>query len=162
MSIELRRARDEDIAELARLVAAIAAYHEALDQRARFDWDEIRKAPNWLKVVLHRDHHALWVADHGDGRLAGYLWARLRRDREGYLPRVRGWINHAYLDEGWRGKGLMKPMLEMAYDWFRDKDVTVVTLMVFHRNWLGSSAWYKLGFEDWTHERRIELKPRKQ
>jgi hypothetical protein len=51
-------------------------------------------------------------------------------------------------------------MLELAYDWFRDKGVTVVTLTVLHRNWLGSSAWYKLGYEDWHHERRIELKPR--
>ena len=71
--------------------------------------------PNWLKAVLHRDHHAIWVADHGAGRLVGYLWVHLRRDRQGYLPRVRGYISHAYLDEGWRGKGLMRPMLEMAY-----------------------------------------------
>jgi hypothetical protein len=53
----------------------------------------------------------------------------------------------------------MKPMLEAAYQWFLSKGVTVVTLLVLHRNWLGSSAWYKLGYEDWTHERRLELKP---
>jgi GNAT superfamily N-acetyltransferase len=73
---------------------------------------------------------------------------------------VRGYINHAYLEENWRGKELMKPMLEAAYEWFLSKGVTVVTLLVLHRNWLGSSAWYKLGYEDWTHERRLELKPR--
>ncbi|MGH7935295.1 MAG: GNAT family N-acetyltransferase [Candidatus Binataceae bacterium] len=160
MDVELRPARDADIAELARLVGAIAAYHEALDTRARYDWDEIREAPAWLKAVIHRDHHAIWVADHGNGRLVGYLWVHLRRDRQGYLPRLKGYINHAYLDDGWRGKGLMKPMLEMAYDWFRGKGVGVVTLTVLDRNWLGSSAWYKLGYEDWIHERRIELKPR--
>ncbi len=54
MEVELRPARDEDIPELARLVAAIASYHESIDSRARFDWDEIRDAPNWLKAVLHR------------------------------------------------------------------------------------------------------------
>jgi GNAT superfamily N-acetyltransferase len=160
MEVEIRPARESDIPELARLVAAIAAYHEAADPRARFDWDEIRNAPNWLKVVLSRDHHAVWVADRGNGCLAGYLWVHLRRDRQGYLPRLRGYVNQAYLDEAWRGKGIMKPMLELAYDWFRNKDVTVVTLTVLHRNWLGSSAWYKLGYDDWQHERRIELKPR--
>ena len=36
MEIELRPARDEDIPELARLVAGIAAYHESIDSRARF------------------------------------------------------------------------------------------------------------------------------
>jgi GNAT superfamily N-acetyltransferase len=157
MGIETRGARESDIPELARLIAAIAAYHESIDPRARFDWDEIRLAPDWLKLVLSRDHHRIWVADHGDGHLAGYLWAHLRRDRQGYLPRVKGYINHAFLDEAWRGKGLLKPMLENAYEWFRSRGITVVTLTVLHRNWLGSTAWYKHGFEDFIHERRIEL-----
>jgi L-amino acid N-acyltransferase YncA len=158
---EIRRARLEDISEIARLIAAIAAYHEAIDERARFDWDEIRQAPAWLNTVLARDHHSVWVADAGGGHLAGYLWARLHRDRQGYLPRVRGYVNQAFLEENWRGRGIMKLMLEGAYEWFLSKGVTVVTLTVLYRNWIGSSAWYKLGFEDWQHERRIELKPRK-
>jgi len=158
--VELKPARDADIPELARLIGGIAAYHESIDPRARFDWDEIRDAPNWLKAVLHRDHHAVFVADHGAGRLVGYLWVHLRRDRQGYLPRIRGYISHAFMDESWRGQGLMRPMLEMGYDWFRSKDIEVVTLTVLHRNWLGSAAWYKAGYEDWTHERRIQLKPR--
>jgi GNAT superfamily N-acetyltransferase len=160
MEPQIRPARDSDIAELARLVEGIATYHQALDPRARFDWDEIKAAPEWLKLVLHRDHHAVWVADLGEGRLGGYLWVHLRRDRHGYLPRIKGFINHAYLDEEWRGKRLMRPMLELAFEWFRIKGVEVVTLTVIHRNWLGSSAWYKLGFEDWSHERMIELKQR--
>jgi len=150
MAVEARPAREDDVAEIARLVAAIAAYHESVDERARFDWEEIRRAPVWLKTVLAR------VGDH----LVGYLWVRLVRDHQGYLPRVRGYVNHAYLEEHWRGKGLISPMLEAAYDWFLSKGVTVVTLLVLHRNWIGSSAWYKLGYEDWTHERRLELKPR--
>lgn len=160
MPVETRPARAEDVSEIARLVAAIAAYHESADARARFDWEGIRQAPIWLKAVLARDHHALWVADVGKGHLVGYLWIRLVRDHQGYLPQVRGNIHHAYLEESWRGKGLMKPMLEAAYDWFLSKGVTVVTLTVLHRNWIGSSAWYKLGYEDWIHERRLELKPR--
>ena len=45
------------------------------------------------------------MADLGDTHLAGYLWAHLRRDRQGYQPRVKGYINHAFLEEAWRGKG---------------------------------------------------------
>lgn len=161
MKVETRPALESDIPELARLVAGIAAYHEALDSRIRFDWEQIRDAPNWLKLVLVRDHHAVWVVSLGEDRLAGYLRVHLRRANQGPLPRLRGYISEAYLDEAWRGRGLMKPMLEAAYEWFRAKDVTVVTLTVYHRNWLGSAAWYKLGFEDWTHEQRIELLPRK-
>ena len=71
--IEIRPAEVSDIPEVARLVAALAAYEEALDERARYDWDEIRDAPNWLRTVLSRDHHAVWVADSGNGRLAGHL-----------------------------------------------------------------------------------------
>jgi GNAT superfamily N-acetyltransferase len=158
-AVEMRPAREDDIPELARLVAAIGAYHEALDDRARVDWEEIRDAPNWLKLVLTRDHHAIWVADHGGGRLVGYLWVRLHRQR-GFVPKVVGYIAHAFLEENWRGKGLMRPMLERAFDWFRDRGITVVTLGVLHRNWIGSAAWYKYGFEDWNEERRLVLKPR--
>jgi GNAT superfamily N-acetyltransferase len=159
MEIEIRPARENDMAELARLIAAIAAYHESLDSRVRFDWDEIRNAQDWLRLVLRRDHHAIWVADYGDGRLAGYLWVHLKRDRQGYLPHVRGYVNHAFLDEAWRGRGLMKRMLATAFEWFRSKGIMVVTLTVLHRNWLGSTAWYKTGFEDFSHERRIEIGP---
>jgi L-amino acid N-acyltransferase YncA len=116
MAVETRSARTADVPEIARLVAAMAAYHESLDKRACFDWEEIRQAPVWLQTVLARDHHALWVADAGDGHLAGYLWVRLLRDHSGYLPRVRGYVNHAYLEEHWRGKGLIRPMLDAAYE----------------------------------------------
>src|SRR5271167_3390627 len=105
--VQIRPASEADIPELARLIAAIAAYHEAIDPRARFDWGEIRDAPNWLRKVLGGDHHAIWVADCGEGRLAGYLWVRLKRDHEGYLPRVRGYINQAFIEEAWRGQGIM-------------------------------------------------------
>ena len=157
--IEIRPARVSDIPEVARLVAALAAYEEALDERARYDWDEIRDAPSWLGAVLSRDHHAVWVADGGKGRLVGHLWVRLYRRREGGVPPLSGHISQAFLEEAWRGKGLMKLMLEDAYQWFRAQNVAVVTLSVLHRNWLGATAWHRLGFADWREERRLELKP---
>ncbi|HEY6419665.1 MAG TPA: GNAT family N-acetyltransferase [Candidatus Binataceae bacterium] len=160
MDVQIRAASEGDIAELARLVAALAAYEEALDDRARFDWDQIRKAPEWLKLVLNRDHHQVWVADRGEGRLAGHLWVRLRRRHESELPAVIGYISQAFLEEHWRGQGLMRPMLELGYDWFRAHDVNLVALSVLHRNWLGSAAWHRLGFSDWREERMMRLKPR--
>jgi GNAT superfamily N-acetyltransferase len=160
MEIQTRRAVDSDIPELARLVAALAAYEEGLDARARFDWDSIHDAPNWLKTVLHREHHAVWVADHGDGHLVGHLWVRLRRLHDGSVPATTGYISQAFMDEAFRGLGLMKPMLEDAYEWFRGHQVSVVTLSVLHRNWIGTAAWHRLGFSDWREERRMELKPR--
>ncbi len=64
------------------------------------------------------------------------------------------------MEENWRGRGLMKPMLDLAFDWCRDKSVSVITLGVLHRNWIGTAAWHKFGFEEWNEERRLELKPR--
>ncbi len=160
MEIQVRRATDGDVSELGRLIAAMAAYHEALDERERFDWEQIRNAREWLPAVLHRDHHAIWVAEHAPSQLAGYLWIRLQRSHDGRIPPVTGYINQAFLEPAWRGKGLIKRMLPPAYEWFREKGVTVVTLRVLHRNWLGSAAWYKSGFEDWYGERMLLLKPR--
>jgi GNAT superfamily N-acetyltransferase len=162
MPVNFRRANESDIPEISRLVAALAAWEEALDPRARFDWDGIRDAPNWLKLVLNREHHAVWVADAGtaDGRLVGHLWIRLKHQTDGAIPQSIGYISQAFMEEGFRGRGLMKPMLEAAYDWFRDAGITVVTLSVLHRNWVGATAWHRLGFSDWREERRMDLKPR--
>ena len=164
MTIQIRRAVEAYIAEISRLVAALAAWEEALDPRARFDWASIRDAPNWLRVVLNREHHAVWVADPGDpaGHLAGHLWIRLKRQADGALPQSIGYISQAFMEESFRGRGLMKPMLEQAYDWFRDRDIGVVTLSVLHRNWVGATAWHRLGFSDWREERRMELTPREK
>jgi hypothetical protein len=96
---EIRPAREADIPELARLVAALAAYEEALDERARFDWDSIRQAPEWMRAVLAREHHAVWVADAGGGHLGGHLWVRLRRRHEGERPSEIGYISQAFLEE---------------------------------------------------------------
>jgi GNAT superfamily N-acetyltransferase len=162
MSIEIRRATEADISEISRLVAALAAWEQSLDPRVQFDWDGIRDAPNWLKLVLNRGHHAVWVADSGssDGRLVGHLWIRLKRQADGAIPQSIGYISQAFVDESFRGSGLMKPMLAEAYEWFRDAGITVVTLSVLHRNWLGATAWHRLGFSDWREERRMDLKPR--
>lgn len=158
--VEIRPAREADVPELARLVAALSAYEEALDERARYDWDEIRDAPNWMRTVLNRDHHAVWVAQHSDGHLVGYLWVRLYRRHEGGVPPRSGYISQAFLEESSRGKGLMRPMLENAYDWFLANGVTAITLSVLHRNWRGATAWHRLGFSDWREERRLDLKPK--
>jgi GNAT superfamily N-acetyltransferase len=161
MPIQIRRATEADIPELSRLVAALAAWEQALDPRVQFDWDGIRDAPNWLKLVLNREHHAVWVADAGtDARLVGHLWIRLKHQADGALPSSIGYISQAFMDEAFRGRGLMKPMLEAAYEWFRDAGVTVITLSVLHRNWVGATAWHRLGFTDWREERRMDLKPR--
>jgi GNAT superfamily N-acetyltransferase len=160
MAVQIRRAVEADLPEIARLVAGLAAWEESLDSRVSFDWDGIRDAPNWLKLVLNRDHHAVWVADNGGGRLVGHLWIRLRRMHDGSIPPTLGYISQAFMDEGFRGLGLMKPMLEQAYEWFRNQGISVVTLSVLHRNWLGATAWHRLGFADWREERRMELKPR--
>jgi len=53
----------------------------------------------------------------------------------------------------------MKPMLEQAYEWFRNSGVTVVTLSVLHRNWLGATAWHRLGFSNWREVLGMEPKP---
>ena len=159
MAVQFRRATESDIPELSRLVAALAAWEEALDPRARFDWDEIRDAPNWLKLVLNREHHAIWVAT-SDARIVGHLWIRLKRNSDGAIPQSIGYISQAFMEESFRGKGLMKPMLGEAYEWFRDAGITVVTLSVLHRNWVGATAWRRLGFSDWREELRMDLKPR--
>ena len=156
--MEIRRAVDTDIPELSRLVQGIAAYHESLDERVRYDWGTVRKSAEWLAVVLKRDHHAVWVADFGDGALVGYLWVHLRRYRDARIPPIWGYIAQAFLEERWRGQGLMRPMLDGAREWFLEKGVTHVSLGVIHRNWIGSSAWYKFGFEDYNHERLLILK----
>jgi GNAT superfamily N-acetyltransferase len=158
MPPEIRRAVDADVPELARLVQGIAAYHESVDERVRYDWDIIRNSAEWLAVVLKRDHHAVWVADSGDGKLVGYLWIHLRRYRDARIPAVWGYIAHAFLEETWRGQRLMGQMLDEAREWFREKGMTHISLGVIHRNWIGSSAWYKFGFEDYNHERLLILK----
>ncbi len=163
MAVQIRRATESDIPELSRLVAALAAWEEAIDSRARFDWDGIRDAPNWLRLVLNREHHAVWVAssdETNDGHLVGHLWIRLKRNSDGAIPQSIGYISQAFMEENFRGKGLMKPMLEEAYEWFRNSGITVVTLSVLHRNWIGATAWHRLGFSDWREERRMDLKPR--
>ena len=159
MDFQIRRATQADIPELARLVAALAAWEESLDPRAQFDWDGIRDAPKWLKIVLNREHHAVWVAISG-GRTIGHLWVRLNRQNDRGISQSIGYISQAFLEENFRGGGLVKPMLEQAYEWFRDAGITIVTLSVLHRNWLGATAWHRLGFSDWREERRMELKPR--
>src|ERR1700722_13689139 len=100
MPIQIRRATETDIPELSRLVAALAAWEQSLDSRVQLDWDGIRDAPNWLRLVLNRSHHAVWVADAGDSRLVGHLWIRLKHQADGALPQSIGYISQAFYGRG--------------------------------------------------------------
>lgn len=157
MPIEIRRAVEADIPELGRLVQGIAAYHESLDERIRYDWKQLRDT-QWLRTVLNRDHHAIWVADFGNRALVGYLWVYLRRHHDARIPAVWGYINQAFLEENWRGKRLMRPMLHEAFQWFLAKGITHIHLVVHHHNWIGSAAWYRFKFQDYFHEQLLVLK----
>ena len=78
-----------------------------------------------LEDVLALPEHTVWVAESGDGALAGFADIFMMRTVE---SDVRVEIAGLVVDQAYRGKGVGRRLMEQAEQWAREKGCPAVTL----------------------------------
>lgn len=99
-----------------------------------------------IERFLKRNPNSNFVAVEGDEYVGVIL--------SGHDGR-RGYIYHAAVEPGYRGKGIGSQLVDRALEALKEEGINKVALVVFKANEIGNAFWDAVGFEE-----RIDLKYR--
>jgi len=105
----------------------------------------------WLDNAEHgtlRVGVAVFVADRGDGRLAGFIELSLRSYAEGCLSTPVAFVEGWYVDSDVRRQGLGAELIRTAERWARARGLTELASDTTIDNAVSRSAHLALGFEE--------------
>ena len=85
-----------------------------------------------------------------EGSAIAYLNAQVRRDF-GIFDEVVGFIDDAFVKEGYRSMGIGSELLQICEEWCRARGATELRLNVIEGNRLGYEFWTKSGFTPASH-----------
>ena len=107
--VAIRRVRDADRAEWLRMVRSLLPGHAPEEYEAG------------MRRALARADAAVFVADRGDGRLAGYVEVGLRPYADGCDTSPVGYLEEWWVDADVRHRGVGGRLVEAAERWARER-----------------------------------------
>jgi aminoglycoside 6'-N-acetyltransferase I len=123
MEITIRRVTQEDKAEWLRMRKGI--WPEAPDEYLDFDMDEI---------LASNKHVVFFGCD--EGKPIGLTEVQIKESAEGCETSPVGYLEGWFVQEEYRGKGVVAIMTRAAEDWVREKGCTEVA----SDTWLGNES----------------------
>ena len=159
--VVIRRARQEDMADLGRLGASLVRAHHAFDTH-RF----LAPGPNvetgyghFLRSQLAAADAAIFVAERG-GTVVGYVYAGLEPHSWMELREAAGFIHDVVVDPGARGVGIGTQLVEAAAAWLVSQGAPRVMLWTAEQNRDAQRLFEHLGFRRTMVEMTREAPPR--
>jgi ribosomal protein S18 acetylase RimI-like enzyme len=84
----------------------------------------------------------VFVAQHEDGTVAGYVTTRLNRNSG------IGWVPNLAVDLAHQGQGLGRALLEYALEFFKAQGMSVAKIETLDQNPIGQTLYPSLGFQE--------------
>ena len=142
MAVTVRMAKMEDLGDVLRLLAQIAALHEQgrpdifRKNAAKYDADEYRR-------IVENPDTPVFAAEEG-GRFLGYAFCQLQvRENHPLLQDMRTlYVDDLCVDESARGRGVGTALMDAAVDWARAQRCHNIDLNVWEFN-EGAKAFYE-------------------
>lgn len=146
MSVEIRPARREELAEVAALAAQLVRMHHELDP-ARFFLPE-RVAEGyawWFGKELDRPEVVLLVAVQ-DARIVGYAYGRVEERDYNMLLDAHGALHDVWVEPTARRAGVAKALVAAVVQALTDKGAPRVLLHTASQNASAQALFRSLGF----------------
>lgn len=151
----LRPARRSDVRAIAALWHEMMDYHRERDPRFRFGPTAQRDLEQHIQSTI-RSHDAVLIVAEADGRIVGYILGELHARRPIYPVGAYGFISDICVTQTWRRHGIGRALVAGAMDWFRQKGVTAVELLVAERNPDSLEFWRAMGWTDYLRLMRLD------
>jgi len=135
MEISIRRVTQEDKAEWLRMRKGI--WPEAPDEYLDFDMDEILASDNDVVIFACVE-----------GKPVGLTEARIRDYGEGCETSPVGYLEGWFVQDGYRGKGVVGIMTQAAENWARGKGCTEMASDTWLDNEPSIRAHLKMGYSE--------------
>lgn len=156
----IRAAREDEIAEVGRMWAAMYAFQAARGMMLALRPDATEIWTRQLAGRLDSPVSTILVAEvPGRAGLAGFLAAQIKRlppHLAADKPKV-GFVSEVFVDEDARRHHVGRALFDAAIAWFRRADAGSVELHVVHGNEVAGAFWRELGFEPELMQMRKRL-----
>lgn len=142
----IRPAVASDSVAIGKLWEKLVAYHRAID-------DDLPQATlqgaslyaRSLRDRLEDSHTRVFVAEE-DGRVVGYvLGVVVDLLPEMFEQEAGGFLADIYVEEGYRGRGIGRALVEALVGWFRDRGLEHFEWHVAASNESGLAFWERIG-----------------
>ena len=147
--ITIRPATIEDVEAVSELLMELLRMHRSFGKLYAVKKDAKKIAQGWLKKAPRRRIQKLLVAEK-DGKIVGYLWARVKRRPTIFINTTIGEISDLYVHDDHRNIGVAKKLIEAVLDWFREKKIEYVEAFVATDNMVAEKAWKSFKFKEYS------------
>jgi len=101
------------------------------------------------KPLMASDKGLVLVALDGD-EVIGYSISEIKDPPRGSTRLEYGYIHHVAVTENYRRTGVGEQMFSEILKWFKSKGMDRIELDITSKNYVSSSFWGKLGFEEYV------------
>ena len=138
---------------------ALLAFEQALLNAERPFDDSIRKDECFyydLPALMADENTNLMVIE-SEGEVVGCGYGQIRASRDVHTHSHNCYLNFMYVDDKYRGKGLVVKLIDEICAWSKERGVTDFYLDVYADNPSAIRAYEKLGFNPNLVEMKMSL-----
>lgn len=163
--MKIRQAEIKDIDTLIELWTSFMSEHEqlvisrqpALSQFERKSENKETAYREYLESCLESSVGTSFVAVDEDSGIVGYTLLVVGDEIPIFQNKKVGVISDLYVRSDSRGNGVGTALIEHSVDWFKQRDIFVLSVPLYSANREAYEAYLKWGFQDYKLEMRRDL-----
>jgi len=148
MVISVRRANIEDLDYIRDFCRGLFEYDAQFDDTLDIEWPYTEDGKDELADrLIDEDDSCVFLASDGDN-VVGYLVGLIEDAGSHRTVGKMGELEHMYIKEDYRRKGVGSKLCESFFDWCKSKDVNRATVISSSENFRALAFYRKQGFFD--------------
>lgn len=154
--MKIRKAKVKDIDQIASLEIELLKYHQdvdkyfAISKKAKFYFKK-----NLKKNIYSKNHYLLVTEE--NNKIIGFALGGIYTKNPVYKINKISSIDYMFVDEKFRNTGISKKFMLELKNWFKEKKIKHIELVVHLENELGIKTWKKYGFKEYMVRKRVEI-----
>ncbi len=147
MNFKIRKAKQSDAKDLARLYIQFWEAHKKVDPLLEFNKKiTLKNQIEFAKKDIRKRNTITLVADL-NGRIIGFIEFFIKKNEPCFKIKEYGYLNAATTHKEFRGKGVMKELTKAATKMLREKRIKYIKTNVYNSNDAAMKTWIKSGFK---------------
>ena len=157
MALQIRKATERDLPEIARLAGVLVRQHYGFDHKRFIFIENPETGYEWWFNKELKNERALILGAELDGKIVGYAYARLEEKDWNALLDEHGALHDILVDESVRRQGIGKQLLDRVLAELRERGVERVVLHTAVQNVSAHKLFESAGFRRTMLEMTCEL-----
>jgi ribosomal protein S18 acetylase RimI-like enzyme len=153
--LEVRRARDRDVAAIVALWQNLQQSNTAYDKRLTTNASASGWYEDFLRQQLEMDNSAVFVAE-SDSVVVGYTFGQIMQ-RPTLAEGDCGYVADLCVADAHRGKGIGRRLYYELRSWFSRHGIKHVEVQVVRGNPASQAFWRKMGFGEFLRTLRCDM-----